>query len=323
MQHHIPHSSLSSMDRPHHSDERQQHFIQSEIVAGPSHASPHPMLIEKFDDSSIPRIRKKGGRGPGKKDSKDKTGISVRYTPFPFTLPISSTTTQRVHCVISPDRWEEADLTDRLINALHSNDLWAGVFIATSTAEHSRAVIGMPKSDLQREIARYLFHDDPRFDLDDSRTIDLLGTSVKNKVNKIRKLYNECKDELGSAANTLNDEHDISPDSDLSRVWARVKDKLPQFFQVRDIMNRPVVSAQALDMSPIADSPTGGGGFRGLNRSVSTPFPIETGGMGYTASPILSPIQSNNGRQHSSYPRYYPLPSLLQPSSFLCFWLLS
>ena len=66
------------MDRAHHSDERQQHFIQSEIVAGPSHASPHPLLIEKFDESAIPRIRKKGGRGPGKKDSKDKTGISVR-----------------------------------------------------------------------------------------------------------------------------------------------------------------------------------------------------------------------------------------------------
>lgn len=80
--------------------------------------------------------------------------------------------------------WEEADLTDRLINALHSNELWAGVFIATSTAEHSRAVIGMPKSDLQREIARHLFADDHRFDLEDSRTIDLLGTSVKNKVNK-------------------------------------------------------------------------------------------------------------------------------------------
>ncbi len=58
------------------------------------------------------------------------------------------------------------------------------MFIATSTAEHSRAVIGMPKSDLQREIARYLFQDDPRFDLEDARTIDLLGTSVKNKVNK-------------------------------------------------------------------------------------------------------------------------------------------
>lgn len=80
--------------------------------------------------------------------------------------------------------WEEADLTDRLINALHTNELWAGVFIATSTAEHSRAVIGMPKSDLQREIAKFLFADDPRFDLEDTRTIDLLGTSVKNKVNK-------------------------------------------------------------------------------------------------------------------------------------------
>ena len=97
---------------------------------------------------------------------------------------IAVATTQRAHRVVILNRWEEADLTDRLINALHGNDLWAGVFIATSTAEHSRAVIGMPKSDLQREIARYLFHDDPRFDLDDSRTIDLLGTSVKNKVNK-------------------------------------------------------------------------------------------------------------------------------------------
>lgn len=141
--------------------------------------------------SASPRIRKKGGRGPGKKDSKDKTGVSVRCASFArstlalFDPPPAPTHTPRTSDVISPFlSWEEAELTDRLINALHNNELWAGVFIATSTAEHSRAVIGMPKSDLQRDIARYLFADDPRFDLDDTRTIDLLGTSVKNKVNK-------------------------------------------------------------------------------------------------------------------------------------------
>ncbi len=75
---HLPHSSLSSMDRSHLSDERHQHFMQSDAVAGPSHSSPHPMMLEKFEEVSPLRIRKKGGRGPGKKDSKDKTGISVR-----------------------------------------------------------------------------------------------------------------------------------------------------------------------------------------------------------------------------------------------------
>lgn len=136
--------------------------------------------------NSSPRIRKKGGRGPGKKDNKEKSGVSVRYV----CLYGARSHCLNVRCSIllasinKHHRWEEADLTDRLINALHTNELWAGVFIATSTAEHSRAVIGMPKSDLQREIARFLFADDQRFDLEDTRTIDLLGTSVKNKVNK-------------------------------------------------------------------------------------------------------------------------------------------
>ena len=59
---------------------------------------------------------------------------------------------------------------------------------------------------------------------------------------------------------------------------ARVKEKLPQYLQVRDIMNRPVVSSQALDVSSVGDSSgaqgQGAHGFRG-GRSVSTPFPME------------------------------------------------
>jgi hypothetical protein len=140
-------------------------------------------------DYPSPRIRKKGGRGPGKKDNKEKTGVSVRYVRLCGARSLClnvcySALSVSINRYNYHHRWEEADLTDRLINALHSNELWAGVFIATSTAEHSRAVIGMPKSDLQREIARFLFADDQRFDLEDTRTIDLLGTSVKNKVNK-------------------------------------------------------------------------------------------------------------------------------------------
>jgi hypothetical protein len=59
---------------------------------------------------------------------------------------------------------------------------------------------------------------------------------------------------------------------------ARVKEKLPQYLQVRDIMNRPVVSSQTLDVASVGDSSGAQGqgvhGFRGP-RSVSTPFPME------------------------------------------------
>lgn len=80
--------------------------------------------------------------------------------------------------------WEEADLTDRLITALEMHDRWSGVFTSTASAEHSRSLIGVPKRDLQREIARYLFRDDPRYDLEDKRTVEALAVSVKNKLFK-------------------------------------------------------------------------------------------------------------------------------------------
>lgn len=60
---------------------------------------------------------------------------------------------------------------------------------------------------------------------------------------------------------------------------ARVREKLPQYVQVRDIMNRPVVSSQSgLDASGVGEHSgsvgPSSGRFHGV-RSVSTPFPME------------------------------------------------
>jgi hypothetical protein len=60
---------------------------------------------------------------------------------------------------------------------------------------------------------------------------------------------------------------------------ARAKEKLPQYLQVRDIMNTPVISSQALDVFSVGDSSGAQGqGAHGLlrgGRSVSTTFPME------------------------------------------------
>lgn len=80
--------------------------------------------------------------------------------------------------------WEEGDLTDRLISALEMHDRWANVFTNASSSEHARSMIGVPKRDLQREIARHLFQGDSRYDLEDKRTVEALAVSVKNKLFK-------------------------------------------------------------------------------------------------------------------------------------------
>lgn len=80
--------------------------------------------------------------------------------------------------------WEEGDLTERLIQALERPDRQWHAVIAQVGPEHTRVVIGVPKRDLQREIARHLFANDPRYDLEDKRTIEPLAVSVKNKLFK-------------------------------------------------------------------------------------------------------------------------------------------
>ncbi len=55
-------------------------------------------------------------------------------------------------------------------------------------------------------------------------------------------------------------------------------------------MNRPVVAAPTVDLSPLAESAGqvgGNGAYRPLNRSVSTPFPMEVGSVPYFP---LSPL---------------------------------
>jgi hypothetical protein len=66
---------------------------------------------------------------------------------------------------------------------LENNDRWVAV-LSQSGPEHARAVIGVPKKDLQREIARYLFQNDTRYDLEDKKTVEALAVSIKNKLFK-------------------------------------------------------------------------------------------------------------------------------------------
>lgn len=165
-----------------------------------------------FEEQAQPAPRKRGGRGPGKKDV-DRPSISVR--------------------------WEEGDLTERLVQALERPDKQWHAVIAQVGPEHTRVVIGVPKRDLQREIARHLFANDTRYDLEDKRTIEPLAVSVKNKLFKIVNLYQDCERELAEWP-SVNSEHDIATSSDpnLAVAWGRVKEKLPQFFRVRELIKR-------------------------------------------------------------------------------------
>ncbi|KAG8955956.1 hypothetical protein FRC04_006404 [Tulasnella sp. 424] len=159
-----------------------------------------------------PSSKKKQGRGPGKKDIKDKPAVSVR--------------------------WDDGDLTDRLIAAVENNDRWLGVFAQSSNDPNAaRTAAPVAKRDLQREIARYLFGKDPRYDLDDRKVLESLAVSVKNKLFKLTTLYTECKQELGQLS-SLKDERELIPGSDAAATWARVKEKFPQFTRIRELMGR-------------------------------------------------------------------------------------
>ncbi|KAG9101866.1 hypothetical protein FS749_002290 [Ceratobasidium sp. UAMH 11750] len=207
--HHPRHFPLA-----HHPDPMLPAFQQQ--TQQPQH---HAMAAQNdippmFDDvQQPPAPRKRGGRGPGKKDV-DRPSISVR--------------------------WEEGDLTERLIQALERPDRQWHAVIAQVGPEHTRVVIGVPKRDLQREIARHLFANDPRYDLEDKRTIEPLAVSVKNKLFKIVNLYQDCERELSEWQGMFNDEREIAASSDpnVAAAWGRVKEKLPQFFRVRDLIKR-------------------------------------------------------------------------------------
>ncbi|CUA68754.1 hypothetical protein RSOLAG22IIIB_03612 [Rhizoctonia solani] len=178
------------------------------------HTLPSADLSQEIFEGNQPQApRKRGGRGPGKKDV-DRPSISVR--------------------------WEEGDLTERLIQALERPDKQWHAVIAQVGPEHTRVVIGVPKRDLQREIARHLFANDSRYDLEDKRTIEPLAVSVKNKLFKIVNLYQDCERDLGEWLPMINDERDVtnSTDPNLAAAWGRVKEKLPQFFRVRDLIKR-------------------------------------------------------------------------------------
>ncbi|KAG8930590.1 hypothetical protein FRC03_008097 [Tulasnella sp. 419] len=184
--------------------ENSQHYV---------YAHP-PQYMDSTPSTSQQPLKKKQGRGPGRKDHKDRPTVSVR--------------------------WDDGDLnlTERLIAALENNDRWASVLAPqAASSDHSqpRVSIGVPKRDLQRELARHLFSTE-RFNLDDKKVLEALAVSVKNKLFKITTLYTECKQELGYVS-TLADEREI-PQGEHAVTWARVKEKFPQFFRIRDLMNR-------------------------------------------------------------------------------------
>ncbi|KAJ1303360.1 hypothetical protein OPQ81_011554 [Rhizoctonia solani] len=200
--------------------QQQSNTNQQQSHSHPSgHALPSADLAQEMFQGEQPQpARKRGGRGPGKKDV-DRPSISVR--------------------------WEEGDLTERLIQALERPDKQWHAVIAQVGPEHTRVVIGVPKRDLQREIARHLFASDPRYDLEDKRTIEPLAVSVKNKLFKIVNLYQDCERDLAEWLPMINDERDVTNSSDpnLAAAWGRVKEKLPQFFRVRDLIKRTQTTA--------------------------------------------------------------------------------
>ncbi|KAG8897561.1 hypothetical protein FRC00_004114 [Tulasnella sp. 408] len=181
-------------------------------AASPSTSNASILSATVVNAQPQPQLKKKQGRGPGKKDMKDKPAVSVR--------------------------WDDGDLTDRLIAAVENNDRWLGVFAQSSNDPNAaRTAAPVAKRDLQREIARYLFGKDPRYDLDDRKVLESLAVSVKNKLFKLTTLYTECKQELGQLS-TLKDERDLAPGSDAAATWARVKEKFPQFTRIRELMSR-------------------------------------------------------------------------------------
>ncbi|KAF8606863.1 hypothetical protein BDV93DRAFT_328707 [Ceratobasidium sp. AG-I] len=235
-----------------------------------------------FDESQQqPQVRKRGGRGPGKKDV-DRPSISVR--------------------------WEEGDLTERLIQALERPDRQWHAVIAQVGPEHTRVVIGVPKRDLQREIARHLFANDQRYDLEDKRTIEPLAVSVKNKLFKIVNLYQDCERELSEWQGMFNDEREIvaSNDPNVAAAWGRVKEKLPQFFRVRDLIKRTQTSGVATNSIPSSGqtSPTRATAqnpqVRGSTQAPQVPSPQTprhpaSGSLGESSTSATRPAMQNSG----------------------------
>jgi hypothetical protein len=52
--------------------------------------------------------------------------------------------------------------------------------------------------------------------------VKLISQPYDVQLTRIRKLYNECKEELGTMANTISDETDPGPDSELGQTWGEL-----------------------------------------------------------------------------------------------------
>ncbi|KAG8903894.1 hypothetical protein FRB99_002594 [Tulasnella sp. 403] len=252
-----------------------------------SNASAHSSTAATIT-ATIP-IKKKPGRGPGKKDIKDRPTVSVR--------------------------WDDGDLTERLISAVESNERWQGVFAqASNEPGQMRAAPPVAKRDLQREIARHLFQTDSRYDLEDRKVLESLAV-------RITTLYAECKQELGHIS-TFKDERDIPPGSD---TWARVKDKFPQFFRIRDLMSKvplpstprteeplsPVdhSSVRSRTVAPIMSGQIPQNTSSSLKGAVDLPREVRLTAPG-TLPPTHAPVQTRSYVDPSN-----PIPSSYVPSA--------
>ncbi|KZO96885.1 hypothetical protein CALVIDRAFT_563522 [Calocera viscosa TUFC12733] len=189
--------------------------------------SGRPMVSAESPTSA----RRKGARGPGKKEPRERPTVSVR--------------------------WEEGDLTDRLISSIYANERWIAVFAQAPTSGegfHPRPGLpGVPKRDLHREIARHLFADDSRYAGNDKTQWEALAVSVKNKLFKLQGLYNDCRTALNDLADLPEDVDQTTLTAEQLSILSQVREKFPQFWRLRDILAR--LPAQGTPQSPEGTRP--------------------------------------------------------------------
>ncbi|EJU03051.1 hypothetical protein DACRYDRAFT_99456 [Dacryopinax primogenitus] len=261
----------------------------------------HPYSVQQTTRSMVSAesptsARRKGARGPGKKEPRERPTVSVR--------------------------WEEGDMTDRLIDCIFHNERWVAVFAqapASGEGFHPRPGLpGVPKRDLHREIARHLFAEDARYAGNDKTQWEALAVSVKNKLFKLQGLYNDCRTALGDLADMPADVDHATLTPEQLSILSQVREKFPQFWRLRDILAR--LPAQGTSQSPESTRP-GTSSASGIGQFYAGPS------LKRKSAPSLEDIRPSTrpapftGRPNLS-PRAQPntqggvntLPSFLTPS---------
>ncbi|KZT57255.1 hypothetical protein CALCODRAFT_496391 [Calocera cornea HHB12733] len=261
----------------------------------------HPYSAQQSNRSMVQAesptsARRKGARGPGKKEPRERPTVSVR--------------------------WEEGDLTDRLIQCIQVSDRWIAVFAqapASGEGFHPRPGLpGVPKRDLHREIARHLFADDSRYAANDKTQWEALAVSVKNKLFKLQGLYNDCRTALGDLAEMAQDVDQATLTPEQLSIISQVREKFPQFWRLRDILAR--LPAQGTPQSPEGTRP-GTSSASGIGQFYAGPslkrkdapsiedLRASRRGAPFATRPTLSPRSA-----HGPQPGLGSFPSFLTPS---------